>query len=219
MMTSIEKIIFAEFKKYGYEIIANHGTIVVLKHTDFIDFWVVCTKKFELSQQHDIYESTVMSIAENYPYAPKNTSLLVLSDLTKEQLTSDEIVELEKDPFFFKKYVLPYSEELSKMLQDLLLSKNANSISELIMLPESFNALIEEKTYGLYHLLYCIAHKLPFVPIKAEQKGLQQRDFCLSRCDEKTALDEVMSINGDLQDLYDQLKLKVEQECDEQYED
>lgn len=219
MMTSIEDIIFAEFKNYSYEIISNHGAIVVFKHKEYIDFWVVCTEKFELSRQHDIYESTVMSIVENFQYAPKNTSLLVLSDLAKEQLSSDEIVELEKDPFFFKKYVLPYNEELSKKLQDLLLHKNANSISELIMLPESFNALIEEKDYGLYHLLYCLAHKLPFVPIKAEQKGLQQRDFCLSNCDEKTALEEVMSINGDLQDIYDQLKLKVEQECNDQYED
>ena len=219
MMTSIKDIIFSVFKKYGYDIIVNHGAIVVFKHADYIDFWVVFKEKFQLSQQHDIYESTVGAIAEKYPYATKNTSLLVLSDVAKEQLTSDEIIEIEKDPFFFKKYVLPYSKELSKMLQDLLLRKKANSIADLIMLSESFNALIEENEYGVYHFLYCIAHKLPFVPINAEKKGLQQRDICFSGSDEKTTFEEVMSIEGDAQSLYDKLKLKVEQECDEQYED
>ena len=105
------------------------------------------------------------------------------------------------------------------MLQDLLLRKKANSIADLIMLSESFNALIEENEYGVYHFLYCIAHKLPFVPINAEKKGLQQRDICFSGSDEKTTFEEVMSIEGDAQSLYDKLKLKVEQECDEQYED
>ncbi|SKA64350.1 hypothetical protein SAMN02745213_01525 [Succinivibrio dextrinosolvens DSM 3072] len=218
-MESIKKIIFTEFLNYDYEIILNQGTIFVFKHKVFDDFWAVCYEKFDLSLQHDMYETVIKVIADLYPCAKKNTSLLVLSDLNKEYLSTDEIVELEKDPFFFKKYVLPYSEELSQKLQYLLISHNAKSISDLIMLQESFNALIEEIDYGMYHLLYCIAHKLPFIPIKAEQKTMQQRDLFLSDSDEISALNEVLSINGNVQSVYEQLKLKIEQECYEQHKD
>lgn len=216
-MATIKDIIFTEFLKYDYNIITEQGGAVIFKHNVFEDFWVVSASGFTLGRQHDLYEATVKAIVEKYPFAPKNTALLVLSDMAKEQLTPDQIVECEKDPFFFKKYVLLYSDELVQQLVEKLERKKAQSISDLIMLPESFNTLNEEDGYGMYHLLYSIAHKLPFVPIKAEQKGLQQRDFLFDLPGEWNAMDDVTAIVGDAQAVYDYLKSKIEQEADEQH--
>lgn len=216
-MATIKDILFREFLNHGYEVIAEMDAVVIFKHKAFEDFWAVSFVGFSLSQQHDLYEATVKRIAEKYPYAPKNTSLLVLSDLAKEHLTTDQVVELEKDPFFFKKYFLPYSDELAHQLLELMEIKQVETISDLIMLPESFNALNEEENYGMYHLLYSIAHKLPFIPIKGEQKGLRQRDFLFATTEEWAALDEVMAIEGDVQAVYDHLKRMIEQEANEQH--
>ena len=216
-MASIKDIIFAEFFSNDYAVIVKSGAITIFKHKTFEDFWVVCPEGFALSQQHDMYDATVAAIAGDYPYAPKNTSLLILSDLDREQLTTDQIVELEKDPFFFKKYVLQHSDGLTLHLLKLLEEKGAKSVSDLIMLPESFNALNEEDGYGTYHLLYSIVHKLPFIPIKAEQKGLQPQDFMFSTTEEWAALEEIMAIAGDMQGVYDSLKSLIERDADEQH--
>lgn len=216
-MAAIKDIIFTEFLVNGYEIIVESGAITVFKNREFEDFWVVCPDGFTLRKQRDLYEATVKPIAEQAPYVLKNTSLLVLSDFDKELLTTEQLVEMEKDPYFFKKYILQYSDELAHQLLELRESKSAKSISDLIMLPESFNALNEENGYGKYHLLYSIAHKLPFIPIQAEQKGIKPRDFMFGSPQEWDALEEVMSIDGDVQIVYDSLKAIVEKEVDEQH--
>lgn len=216
-MAIISDIIQSAFGENGYKGVKSFGGMDILKHEHYEDYWIVCWEGFNMSQQHDIYEIVVKGIVEEHPYAAKNTSILYLSDLTKEQLSTDQIVEIEKDPFFFKKYVFAYSDELAAHLLELMQGKGCKDVSEFIMQPESFYALNEENTYGVYHLAYSLMHKLPFLPIKAEQKGLKPRDFFFDSPEECNALDEVMSLVGDVQAVYDSLKSMIEHEVDEQH--
>ena len=73
----------------------------------------------------------------------------------------DTIIEIENDPFYFKKYVLAYTTKSSKETIEKISPEN---FSSMLMQPKSFKALKDEaEVSDPYHLLYSIAHKLPFL--------------------------------------------------------
>lgn len=99
----------------------------------------------------------------------KNTSLLVLANNDKNEIQKKEILSIEEDPFQFKKYVLLFTSDILKQLLEQTENGNPEKILELIVNESVFNNYKNnylEPTWR--HLLYNLAHKLPFLKINVE---------------------------------------------------
>ncbi len=150
------------FKQFNYEVIDEAEDISFFKHINYKDFWIIvnAVNAFKLEDQETI-AGKAKTIFAQYKEAEKNTSLLVL--LQVEQISEgilDDIVEIENDPFYFKKYVLAYT----KSSKEAIKQYSIKNFSSILMQPRNFQALKNEaEVSDPYHLLYSIAHKLPFL--------------------------------------------------------
>lgn len=158
----MNKFITELFKQFNYEVIDEAGDISFFKHINYKDFWIIvnAVNAFKLEDQETIAGKAKTTFAQ-YKEAEKNTSLLVLLQVeqTSEGILND-IVEIENDPFYFKKYVLTYTKSSMEAIEQY----GIKDFSLRLMQPRYFQALKKEaEVSGPYHLLYSIAHKLPFL--------------------------------------------------------
>lgn len=99
----------------------------------------------------------------------KNTSLLVLANNDKNEIQKKEILSIEEDPFQFKKYVLLFTSDIMKQLLEQTEKGNPEKILELIVNESVFNNYKSNYSEPSWrHLLYNLAHKLPFLKINVE---------------------------------------------------
>lgn len=160
----MNKFIIGLFKQFNYEEVGGADDISFIKHKNYADFWIIvnAVDAFKLEDQETIAEKAKTTIFNQHKEAEKNTSLLVLLEV--EQISEgilDTIIEIENDPFYFKKYVLAYTTKSSKETIEKISPEN---FSSMLMQPKSFKALKDEaEVSDPYHLLYSIAHKLPFL--------------------------------------------------------
>lgn len=158
----MNKFIAELFKQFNYEVIDEARDISFFKHINYKDFWIIvnAVNAFKLEDQETI-AGKAKTIFAQYKEAEKNTSLLVL--LQVEQISEgilNDIVEIENDPFYFKKYVLAYTKSSKEAIEQY----SIKNFSSILMQPRCFQALKNEaEVSGPYHLLYSIAHKLPFL--------------------------------------------------------
>ena len=188
------KIILNEFNINGYIIIGEGDGLVYLKHHSFDDFWIVCERKFDLDSQSDIYEQYLAMFASSWPTIKKNTSLIILAP--EDAKKPEEIVAIENDPYLFKKYYLPYTKEGLEGLTAILTDEDGcmMPVEEIMVNPDAFSRLKEEKTEGAYHLLYAIAHKLPILPIKVNHEEIEGIDLQLD-AEQQACLEWCMSLS------------------------
>lgn len=158
----MNKFIIGLFNEFNYKVLNEVENLSFVKHCDYSDFWIIVSVvgTFNLEDQETIAEKAKTIFAQ-YKEAEKNTSLLVL--LQVEQISEgilDAIVEIENDPFYFKKYVLAYTKSSKEVIEQY----SIENFSSILMQPQNFQALKDEvKVSNPYHLLYSIAHKLPFL--------------------------------------------------------
>ena len=169
-METITDFLFTCFKTYGYEIHwrCQDLNFIVLKHSVYNDFWIL-TSEFDINERQKqlsaVYNDKVCS---EYPSALKNTSLLYVKKQNTVDLDKEDkcIIEVENNPYHFKKYVLAYTDvAFNNFIKLFEIRKNEFSISKELMKKDNFEKLKEENSFGPYHLLYSIAHKLPFAVI------------------------------------------------------
>lgn len=158
----MNKFITELFKQFNYEVIDEARDLSFFKHINYKDFWIIvnAVNAFKLEDQETI-AGKAKTIFAQYKEAEKNTSLLVLLQVeqTSEGILND-IVEIENDPFYFKKYVLAYTKSSKEAIEQY----SIKNFSSILMQPQNFQALKNEaEVSGPYHLLYSIAHKLPFL--------------------------------------------------------
>lgn len=165
----MNKFIIELFKQFNYEEVGGADDISFIKHKDYADFWIIvnAVDAFKLEDQETIAEKAKTTIFEQHKEAEKNTSLLVLLEVN--QISEDilnTIIEIENDPFYFKKYVLAYTPKSSK---ETIGKFSPENFSPMLMQPQNFKALKDEvEVSDPYHLLYSIAHKLPFLMTDAQ---------------------------------------------------
>ena len=159
----MNKFIIELFKQFDYEVIHKNDHISFIKHKDYADFWIMkdSVNEFNFEEQETIADKAKTTFAQ-HKEAEKNTSLLVLLEVKQiSEGILDTIIEIENDPFYFKKYVLAYTPKSSK---ETIGKFSPENFSPILMQPESFKALKDEvEVSDPYHLLYSIAHKLPFL--------------------------------------------------------
>lgn len=201
---------FKLFDQFKYDVIDKTDGISFFKHLNYNDFWIVVNaeEKFELEEQKTIAEKAKTIFAQ-YKEAEKNTSLLIL--LQVKQISEDildAIVEIENDPFYFKKYVLAYTRSSKEAIEEY----GIEDFSSILMQPENFQALKNEtELSGPYHLLYSIAHKLPFLMtnVQVQDTTLLPNHYTPSE-ELQDAFNWMQSIDSDAEDLTKEILDKFE---------
>lgn len=175
-MTEFMDFIRRLFGENGYMEIPqpNPDMPFVFKSNECDDYWLLAESLYHYRKQADLFEWFKGDIVNRFPLAEKNTSLLLLVDTEKQQGNYDE-VEIENDPLFFKKYVLPYTEDSLHALKDKIQNSERGTLLSLIMKNETFEAVKNGEGYAI--LLYTIVHKLPFIPIEVENQQVEQQTF------------------------------------------
>ena len=190
---------------------------IVLKHSVYNDFWIL-TSEFDINERQKqlsaVYEDNVCS---EYPSALKNTSLLYVKNQNTVNLDKEDncIIEIENNPYHFKKYVLAYTDAaFNNFIKLFEIRENEFSISKELMKKDNFEKLKEENSFGPYHLLYSIAHKLPFAVIDVVQKKFDSGEPIFT--EEEDSIVESLSSYDERDDVISMLKiLNREIEADE----
>lgn len=218
-METITDFLFTCFKTYGYEIHwrCQDLNFIVLKHSVYNDFWIL-TSVFDMNERQKqlsaVYNDNVCS---EYPSALKNTSLLYVKKQNTVDLDKEDkcIIEVENNPYHFKKYVLAYTDAaFNDFIKLFEIRKDEFSISKEWMKKDNFEKLKEENSFGPYHLLYSIAHKLPFAVIDVMLKKFDSGEPVFT--EEEDTIVESLSSYDEREDVNSMLKiLSREIEADE----
>lgn len=178
-MTDFMDFILQLFVSNGYEMIPqpDHNKPMFLKNNKHDDYWLVAESLDSYRHQAGQYEWFSKDLGKRFPLAEKNTSLLLLVDKDRQQGDFDE-VEIENDQLYFKKYVLPYTEDGLHALKEEIAKSQNKTFDDLIMNNDTFEAVRNGDGYAT--LLYTIVHKLPFIPINAVSHQAEQQVFAFS---------------------------------------
>jgi len=173
-METIEDLICSEFIKAGYSAIGKLADSPIFGNNDNSDFWL-------LLSDYDIDVEYQQKLADNYGKltdeyiaAAKNTSVLVLKKV--EHIDDDKkswAVGVENDKFYFKKYVLLYTEVAFDKLKNEVVVDMGKSLSSCLADTKVFKKLKADTQEGAYTLLYGIAHKLPFLLVEMQKSNLE----------------------------------------------
>ena len=166
----------------GYNCHYSDEKIYVLKHRDYDDFWIIRNYSKNLQyEQYDNLSFVTEQVFHEHKTVEKNISMIItmkVSSITNK--TNQTIIELEDDPFCFKKYVIHYADidlqELEPMIDPVTIAPN--TITDIIMDRMSFSDLKNEivdfkQRVGKFHLLYMLAHKLPFLLMNVTRQSAE----------------------------------------------
>jgi len=124
-------------------------------------------------QEVDYYNNTIKDITpieiKSEPAFERNSDLIILLNLknlgdfnTHEQ----KIFSIEEDPYYFKKYVLYYSEEEKNILEN----KSINDLREVILNRDLFNAYKKNPNFpSLYSFSARFFIKVPFLHVPVNE--------------------------------------------------
>lgn len=173
-------------------------------HGKRCEYWIVVKSEISkiIDSQSDYFQQCKKAFPDDESL-DKNISMLVLWE-TDKTVESDGFrktkMEIEENPFYFKKYVLAYSTEQLQGLQKELGDKQISLfIKEVLGSKDIFDVYkskIKEHTW--HSLVYRMAIKLPFVEVPIKQsEGLQslvqQNDSTLQNKKLKAYRDEYVS--------------------------
>lgn len=165
-MEDILEFVFDEFIKAKYAVVKRDikEFAYILKHNCHDDYWIIMND-FDLEQQKE-YFKTCQNIVGQDPASLKNISVLIVKEV--ENIGVDErqwCIDLENNPFFFKKYGLVYTMDAWSKLKKLFNSMPDDSFTSIIMKPELFSQYKDGDNDEIA-LMYSIAHKMPFIMIE-----------------------------------------------------
>lgn len=147
--------------------------IYILK--DQKNYWVIAQYEGDdinnvLNDQIELFVKTKELVQE--PTFDKNVNLLILNKVSKlENVKFDNLLNIEENPYHFKKTILYYTDEELKNLNAVIGESNAlTSIESLILKDEIFEQhKISFDTNSFESLIYRIAIKIPFIKMRISQ--------------------------------------------------
>ena len=168
-MRTMLELICSEFERWGYSLkMEFDGNILFASNVGF-DYWIVCSNIDVIPSQKSLYDKLEEFKCE-FEYIEKNITLLLLID-NEGDLKSIDTIKVENNKSYFKKFVLQYTEKSVSELNNILTENKVDSIADLLLSEQYFTQLkYDSQTLNGVTLLYSIAHKLPFIPIKSITK-------------------------------------------------
>ena len=165
-MENLIDLIHNEFMIAQYEEIGQR----ILKHLAYNDFWVTVSLEgeYELDKlQEDIF-ACLEGVRKDFPSSEKSTSLLIIQRVgSNAEKNPHRVIEDENNVYYFKKYVIQYTEVEWNEVKTLIYE--GRSLGELLMETEVFEQ-VKQNVNSANRLLYTVAHKLPFIMMRAERK-------------------------------------------------
>lgn len=173
-METIEELICSEFIKAGYSGIGEFDYPPVFSNVDNSDFWLIVSDyDIDVEYQKKLAD-TYGNITDAYIAAAKNTSVLVLKKVEQiDDVYKNWAVGIENDKFYFKKYVLLYTDAAFAKLKNEVLADKDKCLSDYLVDTKVFENLKADSSDGAFSLLYGIAHKLPFLLVKMQKSNLE----------------------------------------------
>lgn len=168
-MRTMLELICSEFERWGYSLkMEFDGNILFASNVGF-DYWIVCSNIDVIPSQKSLYDKLEEFKCE-FEYIEKNITLLLLID-NEGDLKRIDTIKVENNKSYFKKFVLQYTEKSVSELNNILTENKVDSIADLLLSEQYFTHLkYDSQTLNGVTLLYSIAHKLPFIPIKSITK-------------------------------------------------
>lgn len=147
--------------------------IKIFSLKDKYNYWVVVSLDI-LNQVRDEQIGLFVRAKEiiNQPQFDKNANLLILNKVENlKEVNNDYILQVEEDPFHFKKCIIYYTnEELAKLKEAIGNSAITEFIESMILRDDVFTAHKQSFDANEFQsLLYRIAHKMPFIKINITQ--------------------------------------------------
>jgi hypothetical protein len=160
------------FEDRGYE--EKHSSdMKIFSLKEKYNYWVVISLDILNQIREDQIELFVKAKEIiNQPQFDKNANLLVLNKVENlEDVNKDYLLQVEEDPFHFKKCIIYYTkDELAKLKEAIGDFAVTASIESMILREEIFSIHKQSFDANEYQsLLYRIAHKMPFIKINITQ--------------------------------------------------
>lgn len=169
-METIKDIVANEFALNGYKRILEIEGRPLMKASSGTDYWVIGSDVKDYYKQKELFDN-IPKQQENFEFIEKNLSLLLLINVNNQENKDVDVIQIENDKSYFKKYVIKYDQESVKGLIEIMEKQAAESIASLLLDMQYFVQLKEETEHQTaVSLLYNISHKLPFIPLMAAQK-------------------------------------------------
>lgn len=160
-------LITYEFKMAGYGQLSDR----IWKHKEYNDFWMIypICGLYDVEELQEQVYSNLEIFRKKFPESEKSFSLLILQQIEEEKMRNHQkVIDDENDIYYFKKYVIQYTDDEWKAAQTLT-DKDFKGLGELLMRTSVFE-LVKKDENSPFNLLYTIAHKLPFVMMHVERK-------------------------------------------------
>lgn len=186
----IERVILSILKENGfdgYERLINDylKSVIFTYRKDNIktEFYIVVSidqKEFIGLDENKMFADISKSLKESSSYiaeVDKNTSLVICvakdGRLKSEELMGSKELQIEENPYFFKKYVLSYDSRIAEDIFGEML-KNYNDSTDITKYIENFitnpdkfrNFKLNPINNETYMLLSKIVMKVPIIPVK-----------------------------------------------------
>ena len=166
------EIISKLFEERSYEE-KYSSDIKIFSLREKYNYWVVVSLDI-LNQIRDEQIGLFIRAKEiiNQPQFDKNANLLILNKVENlKEVNKDYILQVEEDPFHFKKCIIYYTnEEQVKLKEAIGNSPITEFIESMILRDDVFTAHKHFfDTNEFQSLLYRIAHKMPFIKINITQ--------------------------------------------------
>lgn len=202
MMGTFKEFILGEFAHNNYTFLGKvQNDVCFLKNNEHDDYWLVAEGYGCYEKQEDLYQGVYEKFGSEHLLFEKNTSLLMLHDCERDSLDSSQLIDIENNPLYFKKYVLCYTngsfEDLAVMLQE-------SSVADLAMEDDMFGRMLKETNLGTASLLYGIMHKLPFISVKGQNADRDNQEIFFSASSNAGELNDFLdSLPDDENDIID----------------
>lgn len=147
---------------------------------DFYVIWYVEREILNLQLVKEYSEGIMDKVTEKFtlPGIDKNISLLILTE--KEDMANDrdeefykQLFDIEEDPYFFKKYVLYYSQQQKELINEAITSGDILDILDTLIVDKSlfknFKDNIDLRAKLLYDILAKIYIKIPFMKLNIDK--------------------------------------------------
>jgi hypothetical protein len=129
------------------------------------------------------YNNTIQNIIpdeiKNEPAFERNSDLIILfkvNNLGDFNVHEQNIFSIEEDPYYFKKYVLYYSDEELKLLEN----KTLNDLQNIVLDRSLFKTYKKNPNYpSLYSFSARFFIKIPFLQVPVNEEAMPSVDVML----------------------------------------
>ncbi|KRF06041.1 hypothetical protein ASG89_20065 [Paenibacillus sp. Soil766] len=188
-MINLLKQIFTEsgFQISDDVLRSSSSNVFFAERTDYgkFDFFVVVNvNKIKLLHDYnELFEefySTIITNRQGFIGIEKNLSLILLMESNSMQFTKEQnslIYDLEEDPYYFKKYVLVYTQQQQELIIERLSQEIEviEYLNEFLLNADYFNSFKRNQDSEIaieYDIVSKLFIKIPFLNIKHEIKKL-----------------------------------------------